>query len=233
MPRVSEKGKEPMTEVSEVSQATEATEVSQVSEISQPPKCKVGRFWCMDHLPRSSIACLERVKNFYTDEIIRKYLHPMSTKKFHISCRLMEYACVNYAKKFKIAYRWEVEEEETDIYVSNEYERWLSQYNRRNFDFFRRYTRIYFEYEGKKYDTTVGQVFIIYWAISHGVMDYIEKNLSAIKKDMSHTHGQNRLDKQKYKLAGKKRKRQKLVEVPKGQCFIYKVPVRVSFNDDS
>ncbi len=195
-------------------------------------KIQIGRFWSKINLPKKSIDCLRQIEAYYTEEKIGEILYAMVKNRFDISRRTLEYTCVNYAKKENIIYPWFLEGEEVVVHVADQYDRWLDQWNRRNFDFFRRYTRIFFEYRGEILQTTVGQAHIMFWADKYGVIDYVRRNLDKICSDMSETHGKNRRDKQKYKLAGQKRKRQKLVSNPKGQCFIYEMKVRLNFNDN-
>lgn len=194
--------------------------------------CKIGQFWFDDWtMPIKSVNCLRTMESYYTEDNIKNILYPIVKKKFNVSCRTLEYACVNYAKRHNVVYMHEIDGEETLVYLSDEYNRWLDQWNRPNFDFFRRYAKIYFQVEDEILETTVGQAHIFYWAEKYGVIKYVLENLDDICRNMSMTHGQNRKIKQRTKLAGKQRKRHKLVTTPKSQCFIYEVNVHLSFNN--
>ncbi len=182
-------------------------------------------------LPKKSIVCLTFLASFYTEKKLETLLYAMATNTFDISRRALEYACVNYTKKENVTYPYIVNGQETIVHVSDQYDRWLEQWNRRNFDFFRRYARIFFCLKDELHETTVGQAHIMYWADQYGVIEYVRANLHSIILDMSETHGRNRRDKLRYRNAGIKRKRQRLVRTPQGQCFIYEMNVRLQFND--
>jgi len=148
-------------------------------------------------------------------------------KEFDISCRTLEYACVNYARKHNVAYSWVVDGEKMLINIADEYRRWLDQWNRPNFDFFRRYARIYFESAGQIYETTVGQIHMFYWADKYGIIEYVRIHMKEISTCMSNTHGNNRIKKQMLRKTGMARRRQKMITgEPMSHCFIYELHCR-------
>jgi hypothetical protein len=192
---------------------------------------RIGKFWSTERMPKKSQKRLEEISDFYTDDIIEEMLYPLAVQQLDVSSRALEHFCVNYSKKFNVAYQWNIDGEIILVNVFQQYKNWLAHYKRINFDFFRRYTRVYFEHKDLVLETTVGQMNLMYWAYKFGVLDYARRNLDLISEDMSETHGNNRKDILQYKLAGKRRKRQKLARDPTSICVIYEVPVCVKFND--
>lgn len=194
---------------------------------------QIGQFWCKRALNKRSVECLKSIKAHYDShpEKIGELLAPIAKNCYSISSRTFEYACVNYAQKKNVFYSWRINGEDVVVHVADMYTRWLTQWNRRNFDFFRRYDRVFFNYDGQIHETSVGQVHIMYWADTYGVVDFVKRHLSDITSDMSLTHSRNRRDKQKYKIAGIKRKRRKLVVHSKNKCSIYAMNVVINFNE--
>ena len=131
----------------------------------------IGKFWCNETLNKKSVDCLRMIEPYYTEEKSKEILYPVIKKRFDISCRTLEYTCVNYAKKNNVVFFWMVDGEKILVNLADEYNRWLDQWNRPNFDFFRRYTRIYFKYQGEILYTTVGQAHILYWADRYGIIE--------------------------------------------------------------
>lgn len=191
----------------------------------------VGKFWSYEPLSEKSIECLKNIESFYNQDKLRNLLAPVVNKKFDISCRTLEYCCVNLAKQKNIAYKVKIDNEIIVVNLTEEYNRWLNQWNRPNFDFFRRYTRIYTMFDGQTLETTVGQAHLFYWADKYGVLDYIRSNQQWICARMSETHKNNRKDKQKHKSEGITRKRKKLVNSADIPCSLYDMDVCISFNE--
>jgi len=193
-----------------------------------------NKFWTNTKLPSKSADCLLLIEKYYTAEKIDEIIYPLLNKKFDISARTLEFTCVNYAKNKNVMYPWIINDEKIIIHLGNLYDRWLDHWNRPNFDFFKRYTRVYFKHKGEILKSTVGQLHFLYWADIHGVICYIKNNLQEITKEMREVHRENRKEKRAYKLSGQKRKRKRLVNTPNGSCFIYNVDNFVlKFNDDS
>lgn len=197
---------------------------------------KIGNFMYSANLPKKSLYCLRMIESYYTKEKIETLLYPIASKTFGVSCRTLEYACVNYAKKRNVGYCHEVNGSGVLVNLATEYDRWLNQWNRQNFDFFRRYARIRFLHDGQYHTTTVGQAHIIYWADKYGVIDYVRKNKMDIVSDMSKTHCKkrmtNRQQQQRQKDGSIKRKRQRLVSPPKTHCSVYETDLNICIKNE-
>lgn len=170
---------------------------------------------------------------YYTEDKIRNLLLPIITQKDTLSLRVLDWLVTNYAKKHNIVYKYKVEGETLMLNVYSEYKSWLRNYRRRNFDPFRRRSRIYFEMDGVQYQTTVGQLNFIYWSDVFGVLDYTRAHLQDIERDMNRSLSHMRQQKEKDLRSGTKRKRRELSTAPRNKCFIYSSDVRLEFDSDT
>ena len=123
-------------------------------------------------------------------------------------------------KKFNIFYSIYQEEEGQNTFDEegnklykqfNTYQSYKSQlksYSKKKFDPFCRRQRIEFEYDqGKKIETTVGQLNFFKWAIENLIIDYILLHYSEIEQDMNQSYNQIKKHKKKSK---ERKKRQEL-----------------------
>jgi len=114
-------------------------------------------------------------------------LLPIITSNSNISIRVLDWFVTNYSKKFNIIYK--ISDNSIDdnhffnVYI--QYKCQLKSYKKKLFDPFCRKQRIVFYYDlNKCVVTTIGQLNFFRWAISYGVLDYVEKNLQKITDDM-------------------------------------------------
>jgi len=104
--------------------------------------------------------------------------------KSKISLRLIDWFVTNYCKKNNTAY----ELRKNKFIVHLNYKTQLKSFSKKQFDPFRRDSRIMFEYgKNKKIVTTVGQLNFFRWAIRNNIIKYIENNLDDIEKDMNNS----------------------------------------------
>ena len=169
---------------------------------------------------------------YYTESKIRGLLLPIITQKDTLSLRVLDWLVTNYAKKHNIVYKYKVEGDTLMLNVYSEYKSWLRNYRRRNFDPFRRRSRIYFEIDRVQYQTTVGQLNFIYWSDVFGVLDYTRRNLQEIERDMNRSLSKMRQQKERDRRTGTKRKRRELSTAPRNKCFVYSSDVRLEFDSD-
>lgn len=193
---------------------------------------KLGEFWYPENLHPKQYNRLVDMSDYYTAERIHTLLLPIITQQDALSLRVLDWLVTNYAKKNNVVYEYEVEPgERLMLNVYSEYKSWLRNYRRRNFDPFRRRTRLYFVHQGVQHETTVGQLNFIYWADTFGVLAYTRKNLQTIEKDMNRSLSQVRRLKEEEGARGVKRKRRELSAAPRNKCFVYDVAVKVAFVD--
>ena len=91
------------------------------------------------------------------------------------------------------------------------YKAQLKSYKKKNFDPFRRDKKFYYKYdirdENKKVLTTLGQLNFFKWAISNGIIDYVEKNYEDINRLMINYNKEEKIKKTE------KDKKKKKVEI--------------------
>lgn len=108
--------------------------------------------------------------------------------KSKISLRILDWFVTNYAKKYNIKYDIiNVNKVKKRFIVYLEYKAQLKAYSKKEFDPFCRRDRISFSYHENEEEiiTTVGQLNFFRWAISNGILDYVEQNLESIETDMN------------------------------------------------
>jgi len=117
--------------------------------------------------------------------------------------------------------------------VYNDYKLKLKAYSKKRFDPFCRWERISIPYDDMKcMETTIGQLNFFKWALENKIVDYIEKNYSAIEKDMNL---RNSTSKRKMSLDGsengKTRKKREELSVSACKCIKKEeVEIVVKFN---
>ena len=143
----------------------------------------------------------------------------------------MDWIVTNFTKKHRIAYTIlkSGDDDEKRVNLFNEYRSWLRNYRRRNFDPFRRRTRIYFELDGRWHETTVGQLNFVYFVDTYNVLEYTRRHIHAVKQDMKQSLQQGAPKRKKAgdaNTGAKKTRRRELSKNPDVQCFVYSMPVK-------
>ena len=132
------------------------------------------------------ITLIDLYKFYLTNKNIYKIL-PIITSNSNISIRVLDWFVTNYSKKFNLIYQLDNKNTNSDKYfnVFLQYKCQLKSYKKKFFDPFCRKQRIYFHYDLHKcVITTIGQLNFFKWAISFGILSYVEKNLQLITNDM-------------------------------------------------
>jgi hypothetical protein len=123
---------------------------------------------------------------FLQNDSINKVL-PIITSNSNISIRVLDWFVTNYSKKFNIIYELPDANNNCDRFfnVYLQYKCQLKGYKKKLFDPFCRKQRIAFYYaENKCAVTTIGQLNFFKWAMTYGILEYVEKNLQVITSDM-------------------------------------------------
>ena len=104
-----------------------------------------------------------------------------------ISLRVLDWFVTRYSKKNIIVGEGTDLMEIFDVHIS--YKAQLKSYRKKYFDPFRRRKKFDYSYDAEnpelKMSTTLGQLNFFYWAMIHGIIEYIEKNLDNILKEMN------------------------------------------------
>ena len=132
------------------------------------------------------------ITEFFSDpKNIDLLLGILITGKHKISLRIIDWFVTNYSKKYNLV----IPKNGKPFIVYLEYKSQLKAYSKKQFDPFCRRSRIHYVYEqGKKFETTIGQLNFFRWAIDNLIIDYIMKNYSTIEKDMNNTLKTTKLD---------------------------------------
>ena len=132
------------------------------------------------------------ITEFFSDpKNIDLLLGILITGKHKISLRIIDWFVTNYSKKYNLV----IQKNGKPFIVYLEYKSQLKAYSKKQFDPFCRRSRIHYVYEqGKKFETTIGQLNFFRWAIDNLIIDYIMKNYSTIEKDMNNTLKTTKLD---------------------------------------
>lgn len=108
--------------------------------------------------------------------------------KSTISLRIIDWFITNYSKKQIIIIRKPRKTKDksyTLFNVHHDYKTQLKSFQKKQFDPFRRNSRIDFEYDNNKtIETTVAQLNFFRWAFKNNIIDYIQKNYKLVEKDM-------------------------------------------------
>lgn len=116
---------------------------------------------------------------------------PVIEGSSHVSLRIIDYFLTSYLKRHPVVIERVSRSADggspvpVQFPVQLSYQSQLTAYTKHAFDCFRRGKRILFAYgKDKTIETTIGQLNLFRWLLSHGVLEYIEEHLSVIKEDM-------------------------------------------------
>jgi hypothetical protein len=132
------------------------------------------------------ITLMDLYQFYLSNDNIYKVL-PIITSNSNISIRVLDWFVTNYSKKFNIIYELKNCDTNGDRFfnVYLQYKCQLKSYKKKLFDPFCRKQRIAFHYDlNKCVVTTIGQLNFFKWAITSGILVYVEKNLQKITNDM-------------------------------------------------
>lgn len=125
------------------------------------------------------------LSKFYSNKSNIQRVTPIIQGKSHISLRLLDWFVTNYSKKFSTIIPHTENNNVIHFNVYLSYRSQLKAYSKQQFDPFRRRDRINFYYEKDKFiETTIGQLNFFRWVIQNNILEYIEKNIEVIEKDM-------------------------------------------------
>jgi len=178
-----------------------------------------GILRCPGALTQKQASIMYHIMPHLTDSFLRDTVVPIIEQKSTLSLRALDWTVTNFSKKFRIIIR-----HNNDIIDIHEaYKAALSHYRRRNFDPFRRRTRLYFSVDDKQYETTCGQLCFLVWAMRMGVCNFATTHADAIEKDMCETSA--RCKREKMNCFERKR-RKELNKAAHVRCLIQKTHTR-------
>lgn len=178
----------------------------------------VGRFEANYTLSPQQHSVLERLVSYYDDEFVEAVLRPIVTQNDSISLRALDWVCTNLSKSQNIVCR---DLKGRPFNVHHGYKKALAWYRRRNFDPFRRRTRIVVHSENGDISSTVGQLNYIWFCHVNGVLQYARENGRDIEKHMTRITTESRTRKAADRRAGRVVKRNELTSAPATKLTIY------------
>ena len=187
---------------------------------------QIGIFWPVyKKLPKRARDRLEEIEPYFHSRI-HQFI-PYIDENSKLSLRGLDWLVTNYSKAEDICIK---NHQGQNINIHGNYQSWLAYWHRRLFDPFRRRQRIFFQYDGVTYATTVAQLNFLYWAfVKTTVFEYYQEYYHAIKKHMTKHNNVNKEDKKKYAQKGIKRKRKELTKAPNLVCVAYDTPQTIKF----
>lgn len=186
----------------------------------------IGPF-VLTHATQRQISIINRIEQTLTDAIIRDNIVPLITQQSDISLRALDWLVTNYSKKFNIVCKTK-SGKLFNIYHG--YKVALSHFRRRNFDPFRRRTRIMLKFDQMCHETTVGQCNFIHWAYQSGVLQYACENSKDIEKDMNIAAIIHKTERKNKRDKGIPHQRTELSKAPITKCSVYKIDSNVTFD---
>lgn len=117
-----------------------------------------------------------------------------------VSIRLLDWLVVNYSKKNCTAYL----HKGRVVNLHADYKDCLLRFRRTRFDPFRRGERITFTHLSKEYVTTKAQLNFFKWCFENGVIEFAERNMHLIQRDMLNTLASSKILKRLNKVSRSK-----------------------------
>ena len=161
---------------------------------------------------------LHRLEKFYSNPENLEKVRMILSGDSDISLRLIDWFVTNYAKKFNVAF---LTPQNKYVIVYLSYKSHLKAYSKKMFDPFCRWKRIRFH----DLDTTVGQLNFFEWAITDGVLTYLEKNEDKVHVDM-----EARLQELKEDSPDMRRRRHELSHSATKSLTRHDVKVKIAFD---
>lgn len=180
-------------------------------------------------LSQRQISILQRIAEDFKQENIDSEVLQLIKQESSLSLRALDWLVTNYSKKINVICRTLTTQ--TMFNIFHNYKVSLTHYRRRNFDPFRRRSRIFLIYDNERLETTVGQCNFLHWAHMNGVLTYAISHSFEIEKDMNMASSRQKAERKKQSQDGVPYKRKELSKAPMTKCQVYKVETHVTFDN--
>lgn len=140
---------------------------------------------------------LSQMDNFMLKPLLHFFSEPENfdvlkryrDKKSNVSVSLLDWFVVNYAKQYGVRYELVKGDTKKMVHVEQSYTAALYAHTKEYFDPFARGSKqgkgiLIQNSDDEEIITTVRQLNFFRWAINNGIIEYIDKNVDAIHKDM-------------------------------------------------
>lgn len=133
---------------------------------------------------------LEPLLTFFTEPANFSILQRYRDKKSNVSVSLLDWFVVNYAKKYGVRYEIQRNGQRKTVHVEQSYAAALYAHTKEYFDPFARGSKqgkgiIIQNKEDDEIITTVRQLNFFRWAINNGIIEYIDRHVEEIHRDMT------------------------------------------------
>jgi len=167
---------------------------------------------------------LTNLLEFYNKNNNLDTILPIINGESEISLRLIDWFVTNYAKKNFSVYKKD-NKERFKVYI--DYKLKLKAYSKKRFDPFCRWDRINIPYKNDTFiQTTIGQLNFFRWALENEIINYINKNMGEIIKDMNKRNSTSK----KRKNKRERKRREELSVCASKSIKKEKVEIVVKFN---
>lgn len=181
-----------------------------------------------DDLTQRQISILQRIEPFFTESVIRDILVPLVNQESGISLRALDWLVTNYSKKHNIVCKTR----SNGLFnIYHGYKVALTHFRRRNFDPFRRRTRIKVLVDGvAACESTIGQCNFLHWSFYNGVLAYAIDHAKDIETDMNSSSAIHKAERRILRASGLPHRRKELSVAPQCKCSVYQVQMNVKFD---
>lgn len=191
----------------------------QLDQEWSPDIHRIGVFYSNDVYPKRAFERLQYLCRLFSLEKLKSYFVPLIARHHGIAWHSIDWLVTNFSKKRKILVQHKITKEFINIHVN--YKNWLRYYQRELFDAFCRGQRTFFEFQGKRYETTVAQINFLHWSHCTGILDFAQQNIKMIEDDMDRTKEMRQHEKKQAALVGQKKKRRELSKSTSSNCTVY------------
>ena len=198
-----------------------------MSEVASSEFDSIGPFRGKS-LSQRQKSILIRIEPFFSPQIVTDILIPLVNQECGISLRALDWLVTNYSKKHNIVCKGR---NGALFNIYHGYKVALSHFRRRNFDPFRRRSRIDIIVEDERVcESTVGQCNFIHWAYTNGVLNYAVENAKDIETDMNSASAMHKAERRIQKANGVPHRRRELSRAPRSKCSVYHIETNVTFD---
>lgn len=182
-----------------------------------------------EQLSQRQISILQRISEDFKEQNVDIEVLKLIKQESSLSLRALDWLVTNYSKKTNVICR--TRQTKTMFNIFHNYKVSLTHYRRRNFDPFRRRSRIFLIHNEERLETTVGQCNFLHWAHMNGVLEYAITHSTEIEKDMNLASSRQKAERKKQTQDGLPYKRKELSKAPLTKCQVYKVETHVTFDN--